>query len=74
MIKEFFLKQMIKRQMKGVPEAQIEMIIALVEKNPEFFKKISDEIQAKVKSGRSEMTATMEVMRMHQAEMQKLMR
>ncbi|MBI3634187.1 MAG: hypothetical protein HY228_01035 [Candidatus Yonathbacteria bacterium] len=73
MIKEFFLKQMIKRQMKGVPEAEVNRIVALVEKNPEFFKKISDEIQAKVKNGRSEMTATMEVMRIHQAEMQKVL-
>ncbi|MEK7569047.1 MAG: hypothetical protein AAB497_02955 [Patescibacteria group bacterium] len=74
MIKEFLMKQMIKRQLKGVPEAEVDRIIALVEKNPELFKKIGDEIQAKVKSGRSQMAASMEVMRAHQSELQKVLK
>lgn len=73
MFKEFLLKKMIKSQLKGVPEAEVDRIIALVEKNPELFKKIGDEIQAKVKSGRSQMAASMEVMRAHQAELQKVL-
>ena len=73
MIKEFLLKQVIKRQLKGVPEAEVDRIIALVEKNPELFKKIGDEIQAKVKAGRSQMAASMEVMRAHQSELQKVL-
>lgn len=74
MFKEFLLKQVIKRQMKGVPDAEVDRIIALVEKNPELFKKIGDEIQAKVKAGRSQMAASMEVMRAHQAELQKVLK
>lgn len=74
MFKEFLLKQVIKRQLKGVPEAEINRIVALVEKNPELFKKIGDEIQAKVKSGRSQAAASMEVMRAHQAELQKVLK
>lgn len=73
MFKEFLLKQMIKRQLKGVPEQEVDRIIALVEKNPELFKKIGDEIEKKVKSGRSQMAASMEVMRAHQAELQKVL-
>lgn len=73
MFKEFLLKQVIKRQMKGVPEAEIDRIVALVEKNPELFKKIGNEIEAKVKSGRSQMAASMEVMRAHQSELQKVL-
>jgi len=73
MIKEFLMKQVIKRQLKGVPDAEIERIMALVEKNPELFKKIGDEIQAKVKAGRSQMAASMEVMRAHQGELQKVL-
>lgn len=60
--------------MKGVPEAEREKMLALMEKNPEFFKKIGEEVQKKVKSGQSEMAATMVVMREHQAELQKLIR
>ena len=73
MIKEFLLKQVIKRQLKGVPEAEIDRIIGLVEKNPELFKKTGDEIKAKVKAGRSEQAASMEVMRAHQGELQKVL-
>ena len=73
MIKEFLLKQVIKRQLKGVPEAEIDRIIGLVEKNTELFKKIGDEIKAKVKAGRSEQAASMEVMRAHQGELQKVL-
>lgn len=65
---------MIKSQLKGVPDAQIDHIIALVEKNPDLFKKIGDEIQAKVKAGRSQQAASMEVMRAHQAELQKVLK
>ena len=74
MFKEFLLKQMIKRQLKGVPEHEVDRIIGLVEKNPELFKKIGDEIQAKVKSGRSQMAASMEVMRAHQSELQRVLK
>lgn len=74
MFKEFFLKKIIKSQLKGVPEAQVDQIIAIVEKNPELFKKIGDEIKAKTKAGRSEMAASMEVMRAHQAEIQKALK
>lgn len=73
MIKEFLLKQVVKRQLKGVPEAEVDRILAIVEKNPELFKKIGDEIQAKVKAGRSQMAASMEVMRAHQSELQKVL-
>lgn len=73
MFKEFLMKKMIKSQLKGVPEAEVDRIVELVSKNPELFKKIGDEIQAKIKSGRSQTAAAMEVMRAHQAELQKVL-
>jgi 2-oxo-4-hydroxy-4-carboxy--5-ureidoimidazoline (OHCU) decarboxylase len=71
--KNFMLKQMLKSKMKGVPEAEQEMILELVEKHPDFFKKIGDEVEKRKKSGQDEMAATMQVMREHQSELQKLM-
>lgn len=71
--KNFFLKQALKAKMKDVPEAQREKLLAVMEKNPDFFKKIGEEVQKRVKSGQSEMAATMVVMREHQSELQKLM-
>jgi hypothetical protein len=70
--KNFMLKQMLKTKMKGMSEEQQNMLLGMVEKNPDFFKKIGEEVEAKKKSGKDEMAATMEVMRQHQAEFQKL--
>ena len=61
MFKNFLLKKMLRTQ--GVPEAQIEMFIGMIEKNPELFKTIASEIQEKVKSGMDQTTAGMEVMK-----------
>ncbi len=72
-IKHFFLKQVVKHKMKGAPEAEQERMLALMERNPDFFKKINDEVKRKVKSGKDETVATMEVMRSHQAEFQRIM-
>ncbi len=58
---------------QGVPEAQIEMFIAMMEKNPELFKTIASEIQEKVKSGMSQQDAGMTVMKKYESELKKLL-
>ena len=68
------MKQMLKSKMKDVPEEQQEMILSAIEKNPDFFQKIGLEIQAKMKEGKDQMTATMEVMQTHQSELQSFMK
>lgn len=73
-IKDFFLKQALKYKMKDVPEAQRDMLMGVMEKHPEFFKKIGEEVKKLTKTGQSEMAATMTVMRKYQAEFQKIMR
>ena len=73
-IKDFFLKQALKHKLKDVPEAQRDMLMGAMEKNPEFFQKIGEEVKKLTKAGQSEMAATMIVMRKHQAELQKIMR
>jgi hypothetical protein len=74
MFKNFLLKQTLRAKMKGVPEAERDKMLALMEKNPEFFKKIGEKVQKRVKAGQSEMSATMIVMREHQGELQKLLK
>lgn len=69
----FILKALIKKQLKDVPEDQIDMIIAVVEKNPEFFKRIAGDIQAKVKTGMSEQDAAKAVLEGNKEEMMKIM-
>lgn len=72
-IKDFFVKKLIESKLKDVPEAQREQIIKLVTENPELFEKIGKEIQQKIKEGKTEMAASMEVMRKYQSEIQKVM-
>jgi hypothetical protein len=71
--KNFMLKQALKAKMKDVPEEQREKLMEVMEKNPEIFEKIGEEVKRLTKSGQSEMAATMIVMRKYQAELQKLM-
>jgi len=71
--KDFMLRQALKAKMKDVPEAEREKLLGVMEANPDFFKKIGEEVQKRVKAGESEMAATMAVMREHQAELQKIM-
>ncbi len=64
------MKKLLKSKMKDVPEEQQEMILGAIEKNPELFQKIGLEIQSKMKDGKDQMTATMEVMQAHKDELQ----
>lgn len=72
-IKDFLVKKLIGAKLKHLPKDQQDMILALVSEHPEFFKKIQKEVEAKKKQGQDEQLAMMQVMRAHQAEIQKLM-
>ena len=67
------MKKLLERQLKNAPAEQRELIMTLVEKNPELFKKISDEMQAEIKSGKTQMAAAMKVMPKYQKEIQAVM-
>ena len=59
--------------MKGVPQEQQDKIISAIEKNPNFFEDIAKKIQQKMKEGKDQTSASMEVMRENQDELRKLM-
>ena len=69
------MRQLVRHKMKDVPKEQQEMIMKLVEKNPELFKKIGEEVDRRVKKGgENQMKATMEVMKKYRTELSELMR
>ncbi|MEK7585831.1 MAG: hypothetical protein AAB477_01175 [Patescibacteria group bacterium] len=72
-IKSFITEKLIRSKMKHLPKGQQDMFIKLINENPELFKQIAEETKALKKGGMSEMTATMQVMRKHQAEIQRAM-
>jgi hypothetical protein len=45
----------------------------MVETNPDLFQKIGLEVQEKMKQGKDQMSATLEVMQAHQEELKKIM-
>lgn len=67
------MKKMLKSKMKDIPEAEQEKMLNAIEKNPDFFQNVAMEVQAKMKEGKDQMTATMEVMQKHQEELKKIM-
>ena len=72
MFQKYILKKLVQSKLKGLPEDQVDMILEVVTKNPDFFKKIQHEIDAKKKSGISEQAAVMTVLRENQSELQRL--
>jgi hypothetical protein len=73
MFQNFLLKQMLKKQMKDVPAEQQEQILAMIEKNPDFFMKVAQEAQEKIKGGMPQQEAMIAVMKAHEAELREVM-
>jgi hypothetical protein len=73
-LKTFLMKKLLKSKMKDIPEDQQEKIFAAIDKNPDLFQKIALEVQEKVKGGKDQMAATMEVMQKYQADLQEAMK
>lgn len=75
MFQKFILKKLVGSKLKaaGMNDAQVEQLLEVVSKNPEFFKKIQDQVEAKKKQGIPEQAAMMTVMRENQGELQKIL-
>ncbi len=74
MIKKFLMKQAMKSQLKSVPAEQQDMILDMVEKNPDFFENLAAELQAGLKAGKDQQTVAMEIMQKHKDELARLMK
>ncbi len=70
MFKNFLLKKMLRTQ--GVPEAQIDMFIKMMEKDPKLFENIAKEVKEKMDSGMDQQSASMQVMKKYENELKKL--
>ena len=70
MFKNFLIKKMFKAQ--GVPDDQVDMILGMMEKNPELFQTIAKEIEEKTKGGMEKNMAAMSVMKKYEEDLKKL--
>lgn len=73
MFKNFLMKKLLQSKMKDVPAREQEKMIAMIEKNPDLFQKIAAEVQAKMKEGKDQFSATMEVTKNYEEELRKMM-
>lgn len=68
-VKDFAVKKLLEKQLKGVPDDQKEMIMAMVEKDPKLFEKIAKELQAEMKTNNNnQQAAAMKVLPKYQKE------
>lgn len=69
MFKNFILRKLLDKQLKDVPEEQKEKIMKLIEERPELFQMIAMKAQEKMKQGKSQMDAVMEVVKENESEL-----
>jgi len=73
-IKNFAMKKVLESQMKDAPEDQKQMIMEMLEKDPQLFEKIAKEMQAELKSnGNNQMAAAAKVLPKYQKELMTVM-
>ena len=68
------MKSLLKSKLKGagVPEAEMERFLAVIEETPDFFKTLATKVQGKVAAGMSQEDAVRSVMGGEGAEVAKL--
>ena len=72
-MKDFLMRKIVASKMKGVPQAEQEKIFQLMEKEPALFQKIALEVQAEMKKGKDQTSATMEVAKRYESQLKGLM-
>jgi hypothetical protein len=58
--------------MQGVPQADQDKIFQMIEKKPELFQKIAEDVQVEMKNGKDQMSATMSVVKKYEDELKGL--
>ncbi len=72
-IKQVAAKQAMKSQLKNLPQEQQDKLLAAFEKDPQFFEGMNKQIEERMKQGKGQMEASMQVMRENQDKLRKLM-
>lgn len=73
-MKQFAMKKILQSQMKNVPEDQQQMIMEMLEKDPDLFEKIAKEMQTELKNnGNNQMAAAMKVLPKYQQQIMAIM-
>lgn len=72
-VKSMAMKAMLQKQLKGMPKEMQEKVLDAVEQNPDFFKKMADEIKQRVDNGEDKMMASQAVAMKYQQDLMQIM-
>jgi hypothetical protein len=73
-MKNFAMRKVLESQMKDAPADQKQMIMEMLEKDPQLFEKIAKEMQAELKSnGNNQMAAAAKILPKYQQELMAVM-
>lgn len=72
-MKNMALRAMMAKQLKGMPKDMQDKVLSAVEKNPDFFKKMADEIKERTDKGEDKMMASQAVAMKYQQELMQIM-
>jgi hypothetical protein len=71
-IKDMFLRKIVESKMKDIPAEEQEKVLQIMQKNPQLFQTIAQEVQSVVAGGKDQMSAMMDVMQKHKEELERL--
>lgn len=73
MLKEFFLKNILARQLKDVPKEYQDKMMQAISANPDFFMKLAEEVKGNVKNGMGQLEATQKAVMKYQEDLKKML-
>jgi len=75
MLQEFILRQMLMAQLKklNLPKDKQDKIVNAIVKNPEFFKKLAEDMQSEMKGGLNQMQVAQKLAGKYQEEIKKIL-
>lgn len=73
MLKEFFFRNLLARQMKDVPKEYQERIMRAISENPDFFTKMAGEVDENMKKGMGQLQAVQKAVLAYQDELRKML-
>lgn len=68
------MKQMISKQLSALPKEQKDKVLKAFDDNPDFFKKMIEDISKRLKNGESQQSAMMAVISSNRAELERIMK
>ncbi|MCR4275051.1 MAG: hypothetical protein NUW02_03370 [Candidatus Campbellbacteria bacterium] len=72
-ISGLLLQKLAQKQLEGLPPEQRDMFMRMLEKDPDLFVRIAQEVQEKTNSGMEQMAAAQAVFASHEVELHTLM-